>query len=145
MMAYHRDKEIAYCPFCGTGNVGVVVDIAECKNDIENYYMRLPLDADGVPIRPGDRLETTDGMSTTFDCKSLYLCRDGWAVHGAVHGHRPDEVRHVKPDTVESILEEALDKAAMLDRGANTGYWPSAADITVLAKDYAERIRRCME
>ena len=124
--------------------------LREIIEQLEHEYMKLPVDADGVPIRIGDnvRLHPKGGI---FTVRGVGVNSAGNPVMWGVRElnthttrHRLDgEVRHVQPDTVESLLEEALDDAAMLDRGV--GYWPSAADITNIVNDYAERIRRVVD
>ncbi|MBQ9021644.1 MAG: hypothetical protein IJ113_06480 [Eggerthellaceae bacterium] len=139
-----RDLAVSY-----HGEVGAI-DMCEIADEIERAYMKLPLDADGVPIHVGDyvRLNPEGGI---FTVRGVGVNSAGnpvmWGVrelNTQTTRHRIDgEVRHVQPDTVESLLEEALDDAAMLDRGV--GYWPSAADITNIVNDYAERIRRVVD
>lgn len=73
-------------------------------------YVARPKDTDGVPIRPGDEMRCTV---------------------------RPQNMRHHNP-TVTEVLEQALTKAAHLDR--KDGYWPSVADIAGLVNEYAPKI-----
>lgn len=72
-------------------------------DEIEAAYMKSPVDADGVPIRPGDTVECD-----TFgggECAVLAVAGDFWVdIYGFTH--KPEVTRHVKPATVESLLEE---------------------------------------
>jgi hypothetical protein len=104
-------------------------------DEIEVQYMKLPMDADGVPIRLGDFLQLGDEKSEVV---SLAFTDSGWeweCVHGDYHA--PMFARHVKPDTVESLLEEFL--LAMADATDQPDI--EAAERRAVA-EYAERIRR---
>lgn len=69
-------------------------------------WVKLPADADGVPIRVGDYVETLieafEGERGWVEC--LTLTEDGWCVDG----DRPSTVRHVQPDSWERIIEDAV-------------------------------------
>jgi len=104
----------------------------ECRTDLVDAiekeldgWMELPRDADGVPIRPGDRMYripyvkamTVDGVEKT---------QDGWRVYfdtgrGLRAATAVDNVTHVAPpDTFERIIGDALtipvhDKAAIAE------------------------------
>ena len=92
------------------GKQGVFCDSAwiadEIQAEIESRYKRLPVDADGVPIRFGDTVREVDDcvpmkvMSLTFyeDCVDVNTC-----------GMNPKLLVHVKPRTVEDVLEEFVD------------------------------------
>lgn len=69
-------------------------------------YVKLPVDADKMPIHVGDYVET---LIEAFEgergrVEYLTLTEDGWCVDG----DRPSTVRHVQPDTWERIIEDAL-------------------------------------
>ena len=101
-------------------------------DEIEQTHMRLPVDADGVPIRPGDML-TYDGVpmevmavgdSPWFDrhpTEVLLSCEDA------------SSCRHVQPVTVESLLDEFV--VALHELGEGADYGPTKERM-------AERIRR---
>lgn len=71
-------------------------------------YVKLPLDADGVPIRPGDELvnyETNERLFV-YDVElyedERWLVIDGETMD-SIH---PDRVRHYHAPTVEDVLRE---------------------------------------
>ena len=115
--------------------------LSEIQAEIDSRFMELPVDADGVPIHCGEELETAYGAKVIVEyvgeCE-IRVYRDG--EHYRIS---QDEYvytcRHVKPRTVEDVLEEALNKAASIDR--YEGYWPSAADITNIVNEYAAELR----
>lgn len=74
-------------------------------------WVRLPKDADGVPIRMGDEMELTDEAARRWDgdkhfgkVMGLELTVDGWTVEG----DPATDLRHVKPDSWERIIGDAL-------------------------------------
>lgn len=79
----------------------------ETKEQLErdSAYMRLPVDADGVPIHCGDRIVCNDGrvrevwlIGTQDIMTSDHVCHD-WA-----------KCRHVKPRTIEDVLHDFWQK-----------------------------------
>lgn len=75
----------------------------EIESEIERDYMPVPVDADGIPIRVGDVVEANDWSSKRTVDSFAVVCRDaeGYRVwHGA------NELRHVKPRTLEDVLKE---------------------------------------
>lgn len=76
---------------------------SEIEREIAEKYIELPVDADGVPIRFGDTVREVDDcvpmkvMSLTFyeDCVDVNAC-----------GMNPKLLVHVKPRTVEDVLED---------------------------------------
>ena len=109
------------------------------EREIAEKYMELPVGADGVPIHVGDILKSKYAPKP-FEVESMELSST-WTVWDKENGATrwPGECRHVKPRTVEDVLEEALYKAANLDR--RDGYWPSAADVTNIVEKYAGELR----
>lgn len=87
-------------------------DIAdEIEREIAECYMLLPVDADGVPIRMGDKLEHTSG-SWTFTADSLEI--DQWGTYVRPNGQarvQCSNCRHVKPRTVEDVLRDFVNEA----------------------------------
>ena len=73
-------------------------------------WIKLPVDADGVPIHIGDTLEWSDG--TTFEVigigdGTLYYLNGDADGHISIEWTSTRQKRHVKPDTWESIIEDA--------------------------------------
>ena len=77
------------------------------EDEVAERYVALPLDADGVPIRVGDDMETLmvghEGNHSPVEWVSLTA--DGWNVDG----EPPTSMRHYQPPTVESTLREFAD------------------------------------
>jgi hypothetical protein len=79
-------------------------------------YAPLPVDRDGVAIRPGDALETCDG-GTPLSCKVAYVAWDGedWAVEEDFD-EAPSffsnfrDLCHAKEVTVEGVLTEFAER-----------------------------------
>ena len=77
----------------------------------EHGWIRLPVDADGVPIRPGDELvifETGEHIRA-YDVE---LYDDGrWCVgdYETMDSIHPDRLRHHHAPTVEDVLREFAD------------------------------------
>ena len=88
--------------------------IARAEGDLKAFeatHVKLPLDADGVPIRLGDEMELTDEAANRFDgnkhfgkVEELSVLTDGWFVDG----EPSTDLRHVRPDTWERIIGDAL-------------------------------------
>lgn len=85
---------------------GLLRDVYEgLLRDVGERYLKLPVDADGVPIRIGDMVGLhgdTLVNSMTFDGKNWYVSEavisSDW-----VPAHN---CRHVKPRTIEDVLRE---------------------------------------
>lgn len=117
--------------------------------ELKQQYIKLPLDADGVPIRTGDTISYRE-MIHPHDCDTIVFYDDGeWRVHTTDSWLlNPIECRHVKQDTVESLLEEFSQKMT-----ENIGMYTAESieddelkrlDEKTIA-DYAERIRKVAE
>lgn len=103
-------------------------------DEIEAAYIKLPVDAYGVPIRPGDLLVDTTSDYELYATK-MFLGLNGWAINA----RRPDELRHVKPDTVEDIIMEAMQHAF------SAPYKGGTLDMGDKVAEYADRIRKAVE
>ena len=97
--------------------------------EVAERYVALPLDADGVPIRVGDDMETLmvghEGDHSLVEWVSLTA--SGWDVDG----EPPTNMRHYHEPTVEDVLREML--AEIVEGGVY-------AENVLLAK-YAPRLR----
>ena len=107
--------------------------IDEIEREIAERYMELPVDANGVPIHCGERMRLDNGhegdvwLIGTFDIMmSDHTCFD-WA-----------KSRHVKPRTLEDVLEEFGTK--VLHSGHQ---W--RLDAQHVIAEYAAEIREMME
>jgi hypothetical protein len=116
------------CLICGTDGTHVrYFDTAEIADEIEaeiaDNYMRLPVDADGVPIHVGDELECHangyDGVFTVFAIGNDVVVGNQdieWIGRNPSKWfHVASFCTHVKPRTLEDVLrdvwKEALDYA----------------------------------
>lgn len=73
--------------------------------EIERDYMKLPVDADGVPIHVGDEVEWIN------DNGKYKVCGVGELVALRTHASDcftvgPNRLRHVKPRTLEDVLRD---------------------------------------
>lgn len=94
-------------------------------DDIERTHMRLPVDADGVPIRTGDRLEGG----------TVFAVGEDAVVYEPGIWDEASLCRHVKPETVESLLTEFAE-----------GFEGQNEDFSrLVVAEYAERIRKAVE
>ncbi len=115
----------------------------EIEREIAERYMELPVDADGVPIKLGDRIKCTDTpTSRTFIVSAIGKTKGGNPVfHGYedkgdhLERHRiGPNTRHVKPRTIEDVL---------LDYGneiARQGHQAGLTMHEIVAK-YADELR----
>lgn len=99
--------------------------IDEIEAEIERDYMRLPVDADGVPIHVGDVLDPPKGSEEYGRLMVTELTYDGedWYFKGEIPASFTGQAgyfnvigfTHAKPRTLEDVLrdvwEEALDYA----------------------------------
>lgn len=93
-LLYSRDVREEFASLCD-----------EVQAEIESRYMELPVDAEGEPIKMGDRV--IDECKHSFQVGALHVYIDGeWNV--GVMGTLPASLRHVKPRTVEDVLEDVV-------------------------------------
>lgn len=111
----------------------------EIEREIAERYMLLPLDADGVPIRP--REEVSTGMGDNGPIGHLeYWYPNHWVAvieykPGQFTRYDPAAIRHYKPRTIEDVLDEMADE--IIRQGHQAGL--TAPDI--IAK-YADELRK---
>ena len=82
----------------------------ELRERMEREYIKMPVDADGKVIHVEDEVELLDG-SKRFKAEWLEWDGEDWVVHETIgYGayHEPSSLRHVKPDSWERIIEDAL-------------------------------------
>jgi len=91
------------------------------ESEIAERYMELPVDADGVPIRVGDELETSE-HGKRFTCTGYSYQTEGYEKPHWSIAYRYDDYdgttefvslrscRHVKPRTIEDVLREFTEK-----------------------------------
>lgn len=82
--------------------------------DLENAgWVRLPVDADGVPIRIGDTLydDCSERLHSLFEVEYMQLKKEGWTVvEKAGWCHYTNDCHHHHKPTVEDVLCELLDE-----------------------------------
>ena len=71
----------------------------------EHGWIRLPKDADGVPIHVGDEVEEID-CDGGHRVVELRMCESGWWVTANGICRRPHKYRHYHAPTVEDVLRE---------------------------------------
>ncbi|MBO7685475.1 MAG: hypothetical protein J6V72_03785 [Kiritimatiellae bacterium] len=86
------------------------------ENMAGHGWVKLPVGADGEYIRVGERVQLIGNDPGTVSHMSL--ADDGWRVYVKYDGGlgtgsgNPKSIRHVQPDSWESIIDDACDMAA---------------------------------
>lgn len=81
------------------------------ENMAKNGWIRLPKDADGVPIHIGDVMKSID--SFFFEVQTLRCDDNGWDVIGPLgERYHPHGLRHRHEPTVEDVLREMMREAS---------------------------------
>lgn len=83
--------------------------------EIAERFMELPVDADGVPIKPGDIMQFRDDAPVRVDSignSKCYVGDFGWfGGNGGFYGKGTLKCcRHVKPRTLEDVLNDCADE-----------------------------------
>ena len=118
----------------------------EIEAEIERDFMKLPVDAEGVPIQIGDLLESSE-INKQFMCRGMSLVLQSnekwWTVewsydhyYGTSEYVSAKSCRHVKPRTIEDVLRDMLD--------AYDGEEHYELPYSFIAK-YADELRELME
>ena len=94
----------------------------------EHGWVRLPVDADGVPIHVGDLMEVSNGRRD--EVRFLTLNEDGWAFNEK--GWVPNWSHHHAP-TVEDVLREF---ALACEDAGNAG-----PEVERIAAEFAAKLR----
>ena len=92
----------------------------------DDSYMKLPLDADGVPIRIGDKVNVDGDCMTMLGYRllngELLLMAKKMESDVAIYSPKPSSVRHFKPeppDSWEKLEEDAMGRACELAGSGN--------------------------
>lgn len=123
------------------------LNIDRLVDEIERTYIKLPVDADGVPIKPGDYMALGDSRGEVKALSYAPYNELPWQMQlDEYEWYAIVNARHVKQDTVEGLLKEfalATDYA---------GDWNNTDDaderrrqVDALVAGYAERIRKVVE
>ena len=111
----HIDENRQLGALAGAGKQGLINIADEIQAEVDEKYMLLPVDADGVPIRVGDRLYHND--EGEFVVNGITFYHNTWRVitnisvfeDGYFDGCKmlwAKDCRHVKLDPVKELLEE---------------------------------------
>ena len=99
----------------GVFNEALVIADA-IQAEVDERFMELPCDKDGVPIHVGDMIEYEGDEDTyTLHARGVYVYDNGIV---AVMNERlgiwiPENCRHVKSRTLEEVLQEFANDVAM--------------------------------
>lgn len=80
----------------------------EIEREVSERFCELPVDEDGITIHVGDMVQ---GLGDSGPVQHLELWDDAWVVvfefaPGQFTRYSGDAVRHVKPRTIEDVLED---------------------------------------
>lgn len=127
-----------------------VLEIAdEIEAEIAEYYLALPLDADGVPIRPGDKMDAGEVFAVSEnpgDGAVWFTCNSGFnngeyrceAFRGYCH-------HHVKPDALKELLDDVSKGIICYPRERVTGYLEDNHSIgEAVMLDVRDRLRELL-
>jgi hypothetical protein len=114
-------------------------ELADLKAKVETQYMRLPVDKHGEVIRIGDRL-VYEPVGIEGEVQALSDC---WVSFGDSRFYGVLDCRHVKPDTLESLLQQLAEEVWEASCECQTTWSDSGLD--GIAERYAERIRKAVE
>ena len=83
--------------------------------EVDERFMELPVDADGVPIKPGDIMQFRDDAPVRVDSignSKCYVGDFGWfGGNGGFYGKGTLKCcRHVKSRTLEDVLNDCADE-----------------------------------
>lgn len=107
------------------------------EREIAERYMLLPVDADGVPIHPGNRVEMDGkGGEVWLVGTTDVMCSGGMS-------YRAVAVNHAKPDPLKELLSELANEVWEASCTCQTTWSDSGLD--GIEERYAERIRELME
>ena len=141
-MAGMTDAQLAEHGLCRIGSAAMWDELRDMKDrelSEEHGLVRLPVDADGVPIRIGDVMEWVDIEGTvevvcTVDAVGVD-CFFAWDAANCRYAQKDaNAYRHHRPPTVEDVLAEFADKVC------NSGHqWGLDAKDTIA--EYAAKLR----
>lgn len=78
------------------------------ERELDEHYVELPMDADGVPIGVDDLIKLPNGKITAV--RFITFNDAGWLINES--GWFPERVTHYQPDTWERIIEDAIHAGA---------------------------------
>ena len=108
------------------------------EDDLSKHgWVKLPVDADGVPIRVGDVMESKgSGLlfgKASFEVRSMRCDECGWEVYDRLGDrYAPSLLRHYHAPTVEDVLTEF---------GIDWEHESDCEDRAALLKEYAAKLQ----
>lgn len=114
-------RELATGSHSYISNGRVLESVDEIEREVSERFMELPVDADGVPIRLGDKITLTDKpQRRVFIVSAVGATKSGNPVfHGYeengdhLERHRVGvNTKHAKPRTVEDVLTDFANEVA---------------------------------
>lgn len=116
-------------------------NLDEIERELEERFIELPVDADNVPIKVNDEMESVHRPKEVFIVKRLkYSEKHGWMIGGAARDdlseyglYAPFNCHHYKPPTVEDVLREF---ALACEDAGNAG-----PEVKRIAEKFAERLQ----
>lgn len=120
--------------------LGAAADRFDTPEDAVRYLqgetsMLLPVDSDGVPICVGDHMRSVGTDKHGVVCG---VGENSFHLGDSAYGYNPEAFRHVKPRTLEYVLEEYYDKREW-DEADN-----HALEAESLTAQYAAEIRELL-
>lgn len=105
--------------------LGVALD--EIEQELEEHYVELPVDSDGIPIHPNDEIVVHyPGMEPVYSTVTALILTDRWDFEQSCYETDSrdvnnlsdfyENVRHVQPDSWEKIIEDATALGAEMGR-----------------------------
>ena len=136
-------------------NAELTAELDDWKGNAEGFqpdaYMKLPLDADGVPIRIGDVVYGNPGVAWTV--VGLCMSKLGWKVEmeNVPIIYEPDDLTHKKPESADSWLQLSNDArmgaVTYVDRilGVDIRLTTTTEDYEAFASDIVRRAKKLAE
>jgi len=103
-LPFHGPNGFGNCVTASKEMISVIAD--EIEAEIAKRFMELPVDADGVPIKPGDMV----GSEISKRKRVWMVSSSAFAVYGDLSGYNPKAFTHVKPRTLEDVMREFTDE-----------------------------------
>lgn len=124
--------------------IGSIAAIADA------YYMRLPVDADGVPIHVGDEIQFRNDSPITVDSiGTSRVYKSDWGFFGSNGGFYGQgtmkNVHHVKPDSFKELLDDVSKGVICYPRERVTKYLEDNHSIgEAVMLDVRDRLRELL-
>lgn len=94
----------------------------------DDLYMKLPLDADGVPIRIGDVVYGNPGIAWTVVCLRMSKLGCKVEMENMPFLRNPDDLSHKKPDPLEPEPDDSWEKLEEDAKKTSCGYASAPRD-----------------